>query len=316
MKKILIFITLLCILIAEPNNIFGQNQHKLSKEELFDIYCKKLKELKLPTVNMEGIKISEFNVVYDYDDSFQKYIPRVGSEKTKFSMSIDPDTKKVIKCHNGSARDYETLFEGGAKPTKNKEDIIKQAKSYLKIIYGEIPKDASLDEEGSEYIVTFWQDSKYSYEGDWVVYWQRKEGNYFYMNDCIGMTINERCGLVGYGYNFFSQYHPPKQINITKEKAIEIAQKHINDIINNPYWGGGYEKYKIGDIHSAELMIVNPNYITKRRKDFDPRPSPYARLAWVVSFNWLDRKTSKKITKLPPQVWIDAETGELLGGMN
>lgn len=320
MKKNILIFTILFFLF-QAFNISAQGQlkkTKLTKEKLISIYHQKLKEInpKKDIKTKHNIKfIDEVRIGYKYNRRFDKEIAIVGTQR--FQMEIDPETGKAIGYFDDlishSRADY--LYKGGSKPTKAREEIIKEAKKILRIINGKIPEDAYF---GDAWYENFgWHDAEHSYRGYWSIKWGRKEGDYKYKNDVISITIDEKDGLHSYGYYFFSQYQPPKQINISKEKAIEVAKKYISDITRSPALGGWYNRYKIGDMHSAELIIVNPNYITKPKKDFRFTPSPHAHLAWVVKFNCIEPKISEELSLeriAPAQTWIDAETGELLGG--
>jgi len=310
-----------CFLFATVFSIFNQalcepaQKHKFTKDEMVSICFDKLKKLHLQEIDFDKINKSSLQYDYKYDERFRKKFFVIKRKENGFEMEIDPDIGCVRGLMITGIRDYKTLYKEGAKPKKRKEEILAQAKNYLKIINGAIPSNAFLSE--AEYVLSFWRDATYSYEGEWAVYWERREGGYKYFNDSIIIYINERTGLSKYGYNFYSQYCPPKQIHITKEKAIEIAKKNVNKIIRSPFFAGAYHGCKAGDIQSTELMIVNPNYshsIVSLTKGMDIFNNPSARLAWVVDFACIDNKTGNKTTTPGVMVFIDAETGEVLGG--
>lgn len=323
MKKIILIFGILFFLF-QASNISAQNQpsnkSRLTEEELLAIYHQKIKEFDPPTEIKTENKVhfeEDLTIRYDYNRRFNKEIAVIGTGRTRFEMEIDPETGRIIGYFDDliSFSEGDDWCKGGSKPTKKKEEIIKEAKRIVKIINGKIPEDAYFT--NAWYDVMGWHDAEYSCRGSWQIKWGRKEGDHRYKKDVISVSIDEKYGFYSYGYYFFSHYNPPKKINISKEKAIDIAKKHIDDIMHNPHWGGWYRGYSLGDIHSAELTIVNPNYITKPRKDFDSRPTPYARLAWLVKFNCIESKISEDLYLeriAPAQAWIDAETGELLGG--
>lgn len=288
----------------------------LSKQALFDIYHSTLKELNLPTVDMDKVKYEGFLAVYNPDMHGSKVlIPIVGCKEDGFEMRIDPITGKILTCHSDFIQEKvigrnAPLFEGGAKPSKKKEDIMRLAEDYFKILNnGKTPKDAYFME--ASYDVGRWKDTKRSYEGSWNVFWGRKEGEYKYKIDRIGVHINEKYGLESYGNHFYSDYHPPKNINISEGLAIKTAEKNINKIIRSIFFEGAFSGYKVGKMTSAELMIINPNYAHKKKTYEGDWELPYARLAWVVKFQCIPKGGGPTVSC---EAWIDAETGEVLGG--
>ncbi len=294
---------LLILVLLTQSNIFCQVEHKLTKDELFDIYYNKLKELELPRINFEEIDKSEFKIKYEHDDYFDKEIAEVTCANIKFDMEIDPITGQITGCYNGLAGEDKTLYEGGAKPTKNEEEILKEAEKYLRIINGEIPKNVFLYKV--EYEARGWYDSKRSYDGEWFVGWGRQEGEYRYLWDAITVFVSEKYGLSAYGYNFFSQYHLPKSINISKEKAIEIGKTHIGKITR--------KGFKVEGPISAELMITHQSRLAKQNKNYIPRPKSYARLVWVLKYNCIGEEIGEglRLDSYTHDIFIDAETGEL-----
>lgn len=316
MKNTLRIIIFLFCLSSLNNICFGQEKGNLTMKELFKIYRKKLIELNLPGINLNDITLENFSVYYQYDERLDKTVPGIGCKLVGFSMRVDPTPGKILSCSNQYIAEKTgslsgVVFKGGAKPARNKEDIVKEAERYVEILNGEIPKEACLWEV--DYNVGAWQKPGYSYEGVWIVRWGRKEGDYKYYSDSICVMINESLGLSSYGYNFYSDYHPPKKINISRYQAVKIAQKNVNKIINSSFFDSLMRYYKADKVDSAELLIINPNYSHKLKSMEDPYCTRNARLAWVVKFTLSVAKTGKADPNLL-QVWIDAETGEVLGG--
>ena len=143
--------------------------------------------------------------------------------------------------------------------------------------------------------------------GEWSVIWIQMEGPYV-LGD-IRMGINEKYGFSGFSDNRYSIYYSPKEIKITKEKAIEMANKDIAKIIP--------QGYKIEGQPSAELKIVNQNSLAREiNPNYIKHPKSYARLAWEVKYNCVSVVILKDGSKLEPckaAIWYDAETGEVLG---
>lgn len=309
----LVYFFLFCVSLS----VFPEGEKELTKEELFQIYSNKLKQLNLSTVNLDYVRLDEFSVVYNTDEYGRK-IPILGCKDAKFAMEIDPFTGRILSCTNRFINEKvhddpnAPLFKGGSKPYRKKEDIIREAETYLKILCDGFPEEAFFND--ASYDVGVWPKADYSYEGGWGVDWKRRADGYVYYYDSIGISVHEKYGLWGYNYNFFSLYHPPQKINITKDQAVEIAKKNIDKIMHSPLLGGWYDGYKAGELDSVELMIVNPNYIHIFKKNYVPIPVPDAKLGWVARFICVTNKNRPSTQLLPTEIWIDAETGELLGG--
>ncbi|MDD4894773.1 MAG: PepSY domain-containing protein [Candidatus Omnitrophica bacterium] len=316
--KIINFVLILLYLLSNSYPAaLGETKKELTKEELFSIYSNKLNQLKLSMANLDNVKIDNFNVYYNERED-RRRIPDVGCKGFEVSMKLDPITGVVLYCSNDYILKKITapdapIFKGGAKPTKNKNAIIKEAEGYLKILYGTIPQDAFFDK--AEYNANMGPDTTHSYEGNWAVDWGRKTGGYVYQFDSITVVVHEKYGFSGYGYNFFSDSPKSLIVDVTKERAIEIAKPFAKKMAR--FFG-----CKLGDVVSAEPMITNPNFFKGqfaegfRRigiKDYSKYPASYSRLAWIVSFSWgYDKIFTKNYN--PMTVWIDAETGEVLGG--
>lgn len=313
-----IFLFVLFFYILSFSSIYpnGQSKSGLDNNQLASIYLNTLNKLKLPGIEADKINTSKLEFIYRKDDDNPNItIADIRCDRTNkaLDMVIDSRSGKIMHCDNVFAL-YEldkSMHEGADKPTKKKEEVLEEANKYVIAINGKLPEQAFFKE--CEFIVSGWYDSKHSYDGAWVVRWGRKEGTYRYKEDYIALGIYEKYGLEGYTYDFFSDYHPPKKLNIPQSQAIETAQKNINKIIHSSYFAGTFNGYKVGKIDSSELMIVNPNYAHKKMFNNRIHPDPYARLAWVVRFGCIPKTKDFPAGGLC-EIWIDAETGEVLGG--
>lgn len=316
MKISTIALVVSCLFFYISNQALCETSLEITKEEAFSIYLNKARELNLPNIDISKMKYNIFNAGLE-KEWYGKKVWDVACLHSGLGMKIDANSGIIRSLQNYSIDRLSganpPVFEGGAKPTRNKDDIIKEAEGYLKVLNGGIPQDSFFDK--AEYDVSHWRDSQYSYEGYWLVDWGRKTGGYKYRYDGVRVRIHEKYGLAGYGYVFFSD--PPKTLimNISKEKAIEIAKPFAKKMAK--LFG-----YKSGEVLGAELQITNPNYFEGqfaegfRRigvRDHSKYPQSYSRLAWIVSFSWGYDKVFTKNYE-PSHVWIDAETGEVLGG--
>lgn len=278
-------------------------------EFLIDSAVQRIKELNLYGINIDAIDKSNFkHDIYDFDETI-KLLYTV-TFKPYLRFSIDASTGRIMEL---SISPPKTIHEGEDKPNKPKEEIIKQAEKYFRIINGEIPKDAFF--YNCYFGVPGWNDTKHSYDGVWFVIWGRKVGDYEYKEDEIRVFINEKYGLDGYFYKFFSKYSPPSKISISQEKAIETTKKNMKSIIYSHYFEGNFSQYNVGKYDSSKLMIVNPNYSHKKGpRGMDISPKSFARLAWVVVFECVPKTKAMELPAGYCEAWIDAETGEVLGG--
>lgn len=283
---------------------------QIDTEYLINSAIEKINELGLYGKNIDKINKSILRIKR-YDWEYNKTVQILDVLFTDYSgFYINASTGRIIELFNKTPT---TIHEGEDKPKKPKEEIIKQAEKYFKIINGEIPKDAFFYD--CEFLVPGWNDTKHSYDGEWFVFWGRKAGDYAYKEDWIKVIINEKYGLVGYYYKFFSEYSPPKKINISQDRAVETARNSMRSIIYSPYFEGNFHEYEVGKYDSSKLMIVNPNYSHRKGpQGMNTSPKPFARLAWVVVFECVPKTKTIELPAGYCETWIDAETEEVLGG--
>jgi len=311
MKKTYLSIVLFIVLSISAHPGIAKDS-KLTKGELFKIYSEKLVELKLPTVDLSRVQIADFSTEEDLD-SYDRKVILASCKGARFRIEIDPYTGKIYACQNYTILDLtqskgSPLFEGGSQPFKKKEDIIKEGEHYLKILNnGKIPGKLKIREV--KYTNSSWLDSKHSFMGDWSIWWDQMEGPYTLGSMVV--FVNEKYGLSDYGDNRYLTYYPPKEIRITKEKAIEMANKDINKII--------LEGFRVEGTPKAVLTITNQNiYAQKLSSNFIKRPKSYARLAWAVMFRCVSDVKFENGSSLAPSshtIYYDAETGEALGAI-
>lgn len=158
------------------------------------------------------------------------------------------------------------------------------------------------------------------YLGKWFVEWvpTSREGDEL-PNDRAAITLSELCGLVVLSVEWASTYEGRPSKLLDKDKAIGLAMPYsakVADSVPAQAWLG---KLSLERGTGADLRIVNPNHILKMKslEDLGNPGDRRARLAWVVTFG-AKRDTRLKGESRPGsvevRVWIDAETGEFLGG--
>jgi hypothetical protein len=148
--------------------------------------------------------------------------------------------------------------------------------------------------------------------GIWRVWWPRTDskGHPFY-GDGVTISLSEKYGLMGASFQLFTPFDEQKTAPLSYDIALHRARVHIAwtatiarylaSFATDPY-----ETITGDKPISANLMVVLPNGYAS---------SPSAELAWVIWF--------KPTHKAPPSsptyddrfaVWVDATTGEIIGG--
>ncbi len=311
MKKYIIPI-ILVVLINLPN-AYSQTEVRLSNERLTEIYFNTLKKINSPIIDIDKIKSTDLDIYSSKNENDPKKRTITIQSYKALSVEADPYSGKIIGVNNNAVTKHWTVHEDKDKPTKNKDWAQAEAEKYLIVLFGQIPANSYLKD--IKFLIGGGPDNKHSYDGGWFVWWGRKEGEYKFREDVIAVDVYEKLGFGGYTDYFFSDYHPPKNININKNQAIQIADKNINKIVRSPFFREFNRDYKIGKLDSAELIIVNPNYASIKSGDLHAfaNTKPYARLAWVVKYNNIANPSSGWPDAFFG-IWIDAETGEILGG--
>ncbi len=153
----------------------------------------------------------------------------------------------------------------------------------------------------------------------WFVEWvpTSREGEEF-LNDRAAITLSELAGLIVLNLELTSAYEGRPSTLLDKDKAIRLATRLSAKVAASKPILGTYGELLLEGQTGAELKIVNPNHILRVTDPADLcRGDRKARLAWVVTFG-AKRKTRFEGESRPRSaevdVWIDAETGGLLGG--
>jgi len=131
----------------------------------------------------------------------------------------------------------------------------------------------------------------------WEVRFRRAYNGYpFHTHDFILVTLDPVDGKVAaLGYNFRSPLPDRTVVNIDKDPAVNKATTYLAGL-----------GLKAGTELTAELKIVQPDNYWEYLGTGKTAPAPTtSRLAWVLTFDapW-------QIT----EVWVDSETGDVLGG--
>lgn len=151
----------------------------------------------------------------------------------------------------------------------------------------------------------------------WEVHFVRKCGSHAFSGDFASVSIHEELGLLACGHSCVSEV-PEVDVKIGKEVAIAEAKPFARKIIESREFAQSFRGWTLASKGTAELRIVNPNWLLTPKSTWgDGRRRP-ARLAWWVEFVADPPAASKaKGAGIQPHkimVWVDAESGQILGG--
>lgn len=141
----------------------------------------------------------------------------------------------------------------------------------------------------------------------WVLDWQRKAGKYLYdRRSGANASLDAEAGIVVTFSKIFPSPPPATlDVRVSKDDAARTGKEKLVA-----------HKLPSGDPVRAELLIVQPNerWLEDPKRLADPRyfpefeRKPESRLAWVFRFNNPDKELYWR------DVWVDAETGKVIGG--
>lgn len=197
-------------------------------------------------------------------------------------------------------------------PTKNSLQMQELAKSYVKQILGFIP-------DSNYKIKTRYWDRGYP-KGEWHVFWVRTLNGYEYdsiYDGGISVAMSDHTGeFLSFGRKILSVQECPTEVKISQkqaeqiatEKAIRYARKiYHSKTVSNPV------------IDFSQLKIVNPDHtfdkIEHKQITSESEDGMMCRLAYEtqvrvsVIIGETNKETKKKIL-----IYIDAATGEVVGG--
>lgn len=151
-------------------------------------------------------------------------------------------------------------------------------------------------------------------EGVWEVEWTRTDskGHLFDQNEYVAVWISESNGPYGLTVRLAANYTEPSGEQLKpadlQGKAREVAKRTLS-------WGPVKAMLDPGHLDPnafmIQLRIVKPNHLLDHQ-EINTHADLNARLAWIFWFAWRLDNDPKQIQSV--SVWIDAYTGEVLGG--
>ena len=159
------------------------------------------------------------------------------------------------------------------------------------------------------------------YRGEWYFWWSRKDpSGYEFANDGACINLVEDSGLLAVRVSCYSRYQPAPGEPIEPIRASTAAKPFAAKILCSRAASGYLDNCELLDSSSATLRIVNPNHILRMKSamEFANLGDVEAKLAWVVKYpaRYAGREPKGKTAHVAGEVdvWVDAHTGEFLGG--
>jgi hypothetical protein len=256
------------------------------------------------------------------DNRFPDQVAVLGGSKAPVEAWFLAHSGRMVKFFDW-AEDHRAygknaqLYSEKPQPSWTAEKAAFVAKDYVSAVLGSFPSSVKLARV--RYFFPAREYPKYLI-GSWWVEWARTnaQGNVF-DDDRVAVQLTELYGLCAVHIDLNSLYDDKSLKPIDKRVAIEKAREPAKEILNWPALGGRYWQCAIKGEPTAELKVVNPNYITKLHsiEELATVKNDHARLAWVVTFQvgYAGPPTTNGVPYDGEiYVWIDAETGEFLGG--
>jgi hypothetical protein len=260
---------------------------------------------------------SDLPVEYSLDGRYGERVAILDKRNSPVEFRFSLTSKEILRFTNYTVYGTnERLYKEKPQPTWPTEKAVSVAEGFVRALLGEFPKSLSLVK--AEY---YWptRNPPYYYEGEWFLEWARRDSEgHLFAGDRVIVRIIEAQGPYLASIELVSNYEEKGLKPIAKETAIEKALPAAKEIMNCPAVGGWFAGLSITGAPLAELRIVNPNHITHAKSlEEIGHGDQKARLAWVVTYpvKYAGPPQSGPVpTSGDVEVWIDAETGEFLGG--
>jgi hypothetical protein len=257
--------------------------------------------------------------VYTDDDDVYYHVPTLLLMDTRngYRITFLQPTHQLMEFTNDRIFDdlFGTnkgkLYDQPTKPQWTAEHAIEVAKNFLPLVFDR--KDIILGKPYAKYIHQFEQMPKY-YTSFWRVGWNRvdAQGHLFTPLEDVWFDIDESRGVFYARIRFPSEYQEESGPVLKSDDVLAVAQKAAVQTTAWPLVANYFRDGKVDPTpHSVTLGVVTPNHLLTS-KEILLKHDKQARLAWIFAFAWHPNDGPKQIK--PIYVWIDAHTGEYLGG--
>lgn len=270
-----------------------------------------------PIYSSFGITISEpkgpWAMQINSDVYYDAKTHYISDANQHYNFTFLEADNQIISFCNGLL--LNALFSSSAKlyskpppPTWTSKKAIEIAQRIFPI-FNKRP-EVIFDKPRTRFDYPFEQLPKY-YSGVWDVYWDRIDGkgHPFASSEYIRVQLAESAGLIGVDIRLPSRYSEIAGKELTEAEALKEAQKYAADTASWP--GIGFTQGTLESNPRGAEMIVWPNHLLQG-KGFPLKHDLNARLAWVFWFPW--HGVNNLGGSQAVCVWIDAHTGEYLGG--
>ncbi len=298
LKVITPFFVIWLILLG-VDSVYNEEAPDFS-EKFVDRFYELLNKLDLE----KEITEDEINTVKDVAPSgIEIFRIRCNDLEVEFNI----ETKEVMRLSNWRERRWLEKWAEEAptqvEPLNTQEQMEKMGRQFVEKIRGDFPSNVSLSR--IRFISTDYL------RGSWGIRWSRVEKGYQYPNDWVFVRINDETGnLFSYSIRLISEELVSTDVKITEDEAVKIALDNLRSVFESEE---APREYKLpSEASSVKLKIVNPNYMfVEDRKFICMSEATGTALAHVVEFNV---GNIPNIGKLKFWIWVDAETGEVVGG--
>jgi len=157
----------------------------------------------------------------------------------------------------------------------------------------------------------------------WECYYYRISlDGHVYETDQFSAFLSEISGVISYRARFYSPAKSFGQSSIGREKALKLSGEERKKLLEHPVIKEGFGEHIVEEQpFSVELRVINANNLgseSRPQKAFRKVYQGNAKLAWVLRYRAQGKplEEDKTLTLSPMQldIWIDAQTGEPLGG--
>jgi hypothetical protein len=235
-------------------------------------------------------------------------------------ITINPGGWKdvSITCYtNGEIEDFAYISTNGGdltppKPSWKRAYAIEEAKKYATAFLGNFPPTI-LATPFVEYR-TQMISSPY-FTGAWTVFWRRTDNaGHPFLQDKISVKIHEKEGIEFLLNDWATEYAEETGPFIEEGKAIELSEAPSQILPKLPAYIDYFQiNLKAVHPHSDGLWILTPNNIFHATTpELVADVGTAAKLGWRIEYELL--KPDGTRFPLNMEIWIDAKTGELLGG--
>ncbi len=258
----------------------------------------------------------------DGDSASESRLLLLGNEASEIAFAFSAQSSHLrsffnwYAAHQCSGKDA-PLYDEPTKPKWSKKDAERIAQECVTALLDVIPPNVVV---GSvEYLHPFREMPKY-YIGQWYIQLTRVDGKgHPFDEDGITVILSEKHGLIAVGVHMDSEYAEVSTEPISEKRAVSISEGFARKMLVWKPEKSYYLDHELSGEHHARLFIVKPNYILKYESIADAvaAQTRVARLAWEVRHT-LVRHDAKSREAIPTNrevfVWIDATTGDYLGG--